>query len=55
MTLKFLTPDDPEDLTDYKSAADRTRWLQSRGYAFELRRDDKNRVRLGSDKISHWP
>ena len=40
----FLTDDEIESLTGYKRPADQRRWLSSRGWAFEVRADGKNRV-----------
>jgi hypothetical protein len=40
----FLTDTDLQSLTGYKRPAEQRRWLASRGWAFEVRADGKNRV-----------
>ena len=42
--MMFLSATELHALTGYKRAADQRRWLEKRGWAFEVRGDGKNCV-----------
>ncbi len=48
--MMFLSAEELRTLTGYKRAADQRRWLEKRGWAFEVRGDGKNSVLIEEAK-----
>jgi hypothetical protein len=46
MTQLFLTAEQLEDMTGYRSHAGQIGWLRDNGYAFEVRKDGRPNVLL---------